>query len=107
MPFDIARAKAQHRHMLAYLPTVVVIGGVNYTGTKTSVRLDRLFLDEGRLSQYEFSVQLSQYDFRKTTQPAIDSLVVISGTTYRILGATKDAADIALVLHLGAQYANG
>ena len=105
MPFDVTRAKAQHKRLLAELPVNVVIGSVTYTGTKTSVRLDRLFLDEGRLQQYEFSLQMSQYDFRKTTQPQVDSLVVIDSITYRILGTQKDTADISLTLHLGGQFA--
>ena len=89
------------------MPVRVTIGSTVYTGTKTAVSLDRLYLDDGRLSQYEFSVSLSQHDFRNTTQPAVDSLVTISATTYRVLGATKDTADIGLILHLGAQFANG
>ncbi len=65
--------------------------------------IDRLFLDEGRLANYEFSVCITEE--LQDASPAIDEKVEIDGTTYRILGRSKDGPGIAERLDLGSEYA--
>lgn len=105
MPLDVAKLKAHHRMLLQQLPVSVTFGGVVYTGTKTQVSLDKVYLDPGKLDQYSFSVFLSQYDLRRTTLPAVGQTVTIDSVTYRILARATDAADVSIRLDLGGQMA--
>ena len=50
----------QHAKLIRQIPVTIVFGGEEYTGTKTVVALDRLYLDAGRLDEYRFSVKPPQ-----------------------------------------------
>ena len=85
---------------------MVTIGSLTYDGTRTAVSLDRLFLAEGDLDSYEFSVNLSQDDFRYGSIPLVKTKVTIDSVVYRIMDVRKDAANISVILDLGGEYQN-
>ena len=107
MALNLDSFKTHHKALLAQIPISVTIGTKVYSGSKTQVSLDRLYLAEGELEAYQFSVSLSQNDFRYGTMPEAKTTVTIGSTVYRILSIRKDAADVSIILDLGARFANG
>ena len=80
----------------------VTIGGDDYDAVKTVLNRDIRYQVYGTQSNYSFSVVISWADF--SSIPAIDGLVTISGTEYRIMGSETDSTDVSLRLDLGQKY---
>ena len=90
--------------ILAQLPTTYTFDGTSYTGARSSVAIDRLIMDAGRLDSYEFTLMTDKSDF--TTEPAVDDIITISSTKYRVLAREEDAAGLGLRLHLGHRFSD-
>jgi len=94
-----------HASLLASLPAQNVVleyAGNTATGVKsvdeTAPELD----EEGRMSNYKFSVRIKADDL-----PGVDvqRLVTISGTVYQVLGKKLDQTGATLRVDFGDQHA--
>jgi hypothetical protein len=103
MSLDTSAISKTFANVLGQIPVTLNWNGTDYDGSKTTVNLDRLYMDAGRLEQYSFSWMGQQGDF--SSLPAVDDKVTIGATTYRILGRQTDAADVTVRLDLGPEYA--
>ena len=103
MPIDTAQVATDLANILADLPVTVTYGGSPYTGRKTELRRSDVLADEGLRDEYRFSVYV-----RSSLLPALPAegeTVVISGTTWRILRVSQNAAESYVRLDLGEEYA--
>lgn len=85
------------------LPVKMTYGSESHNVYKGEVRVDRLYVDAGRIDQYQFSVGL--VDSEWSSIPPNEGKVTIDGTTYRVLAQGQDAAGIGTRLDLGPEYA--
>lgn len=103
MALDLDKMQTQYDRLLAQVPVTVTYDGTDYAGcTRTNVTVDRLYLDEGRLLSYTFSVFATQA--LKTADPQVDDKVTIEGIIYRILSVPRDGPNVGLRLDLGREY---
>ena len=76
------------------------IGGVSYTGTKTTLRRQDVNTDGGLAGSYTFSLICARDDFSTLPVPR-RSIVVLDGVSYRVLSVERDALDASIRLNLG------
>jgi len=104
MAFTNDQLDADLATIIGDLPTVVVIGGVSYNGTRMSLTRDALLQDEGLRQEYRFSVYVRSVDVG--TLPTLRTVVTIGSTDYRVLNADVSDADRLYRLDLGEEYAS-
>jgi hypothetical protein len=102
---DKDRLQRRLERAIKRIPVSVTIGGVNYTGQRTQISTDRLYMDAGRLDQYRLSVLFSRSTFGSGSLPAVNSWVAISGRDYLVLAVTDDPAGAGYRIDLGEEYA--
>jgi len=100
--FDVDAVKSRFQNMLAQKPIEFTFSSVLYVGTRTNKTRDRVFSEYGSADNYAFSIITNFDDF--TTKPKADDTIIISGTTYRVMGTEEDAAGAALKIDLATLY---
>lgn len=98
--------KAGLAAMIKCAGQTATISGTAYDCARTEISSNLLYLDDGQLQAYSFSLRFSFSDtgWTEATAPAVDSLVTFSGVVYRVMAISVDGMGSGITLHLGAQY---
>ena len=105
MPLNTAILDADIGYILADLPTVATFSGATYTGSRSTLRLERLPSDEGLRASYRFSWYGQASDF--STLPVVGQILTIASVEYRIVHVEVDNTQQLARFDLGEKYASG
>jgi hypothetical protein len=107
--FDLTAIATLATNIAALLPTTFKFqhdGGTasaNMTGSKTTVRAEKILDKYGTLAGYALSLIVPTAQF-SSSRPVAGDVVTISSTRYRVLGVDSDAAGATIRMDLKDEF---